>query len=109
MCSIHEAWGSDFNKTFSSDEHFTCDSKNKYKEYLKLKKLFEGEEDEGFTSNNKVCQAVNTHIFSCKTCQAKFATDMYNMVTNKIRDNADTILLMLVVMLCVLLIKAILN
>lgn len=110
MCSIKEAWGSDFDKQQTSDsiETFNNGSKyndrSKYKEYLKLKKLFEDKDNEYF--DNKVCTAVNLHVLKCPHCRGKMSSNIYNSIVNKIKDNADIILIILILLLFFVVIKS---
>ena len=133
-CSIEDAWGSDFNKEIKSTEsekptefkktkvNITekfdnydsekISERQLYDQYLKLKNKFNNDE------NNKVCDAVQKHIASCPTCQARYMKSSIpsinnfslnipstESIMNKLNENSDAVTLFLICLLILLIIK----
>lgn len=104
FCTIEDAWGSDFNdgKSTESDksEEFSRNERNDYMQYMKLKEKFDND------ATNKVCVAVNTHINQCPACKARYLKKQEHFTLpsisgflDKLRDNSDV---MVIILLCVL-------
>ena len=121
FCTIEDAWGSDFNDGKSTESDMSnksdefrrreykapsSDSERKdYVQYMKLKEKFNTEDD-------KVCVAVNTHINQCPACKARylkkqehFELPTVNDMMNKLRENSDAMILVLLCILILLIVK----
>lgn len=115
-CSIEDAWGDDFNKhdsdRMTSDSSkssvSSTNSRDDYRNYMRLKEKFAND------TESAMCTQVMTHINTCKACQAKLK-EMYTNefsinnisknVMSKIKENNDSITLLLICFLIVLLVK----
>lgn len=112
MCSLEDAWGSDFAEDKSTESEGSSISqstdKREYMQYMRLKEKFDSGDD-------KVCIAVNTHLNKCHSCRERFLRDKQpyqtinlpsiQSILKMFRENSDAIIIILICILILLIAK----